>query len=367
MPATMNDIARVAGVSRQAVAAALNPGGTSKVSEKMRNRILHIAKLLNYIPNQAARHLKGVANHTIGVYGAPYAYAAEQTYFNELCQAFDRRGYNLITSYGISMEAAGYAVRNLLEKGIDGLIVTTAYNPLSAGLSSLIPSVFCPPARMENADIFIDHAAGMFLAAEHLLKRGCRKGIYLLPSRSRSVFSSPDREKCAGLRKAFDQYGKEFSTLTLEECSGKAAVLVDRLKQLAPDAVFCCNDYFAGRLIGTLLAHGIKVPEEIKVVGYDGLSFCDLCAIPLATVIQTIRKKAELTVELLLRRMTAGDTRAEPAMCAVKPYFQPSASCGEQNERLELFPIYDDQLSLEMMWEQNLLHAEEKNKKEKGL
>ena len=106
----MNDIARTAGVSRQAVAAALNPKGTSKVSEKMRNRILHIAKLLNYIPNQAARHLKGVANHTIGVYGAPYAYVEEQTYFNELSQAFDRHGYNLITSYGINKEAAERAV-----------------------------------------------------------------------------------------------------------------------------------------------------------------------------------------------------------------------------------------------------------------
>ena len=147
MPVTMNDIARTAGVSRQAVAAALNPKGTSKVSEKMRNRILHIAKLLNYIPNQAARHLKGVANHTIGVYGAPYAYVEEQTYFNELSQAFDRHGYNLITSYGINKEAAERAVRDLLGKGIDGLIITTAYNPLAeSGLRTLIPSVFCPPA-----------------------------------------------------------------------------------------------------------------------------------------------------------------------------------------------------------------------------
>lgn len=355
MPVTMNDIARTAGVSRQAVAAALNPKGTSKVSEKMRSRILHIAKLLNYIPNQAARHLKGVANHTIGVYGAPYAYVEEQTYFNELSQAFDRHGYNLITSYGINKEAAERAVRDLLGKGIDGLIITTAYNPLAeSGLRTLIPSVFCPPARIENADIFIDHAAGTFLAAEHLLEQGCRKGVYLSSFHNKSIFSNPGKEKFNGLKKAFELHGKPLSALTVEECSGKAEEIIRRLKKLAPDVVFCCNDYFAGRLISALLDHGVRVPEEIKVVGYDGLALCDLCAVPLATVIQPIRKKAELTVELMLKRIEAGDSDSEPAMTAVEPYFYPSASCGAKNEKLKEFPIYDDRPSLEMIWTQSL-------------
>lgn len=355
MPVTMNDIARTAGVSRQAVAAALNPKGTSKVSEKMRNRILHIAKLLNYIPNQAARHLKGVANHTIGVYGAPYAYVEEQTYFNELSQAFDRHGYNLITSYGINKEAAERAVRDLLGKGIDGLIITTAYNPLAeSGLRTLIPSIFCPPARIENADIFIDHAAGTFLAAEHLLKQCCQKGVYLSSFHNKSIFSNPGREKFDGLKKAFEQYGKPLSALTVEECNGKAEEIIRRLKKLAPDVIFCCNDYFAGRLISALLMHGIRVPEEIKVIGYDGLALCDLCAVPLATVIQPIRKKAELTVELMLKRIEAGDSDSEPARTAVTPYFYPSASCGAENEMLKEFPIYDDRPSLEMTWTQSL-------------
>lgn len=357
MSVTMNDIARAAGVSRQAVAAALNPKGTSKVSEKMRNRILHIAKLLNYIPNQAARHLKGMANYTIGLYGAPYAYVQEQTYFNELSMAFDRHGYNLITSYGMNKEAAERAVRGLLGKGIDGMIVTTQYNPLlESGLHSLIPSVFCPPARIENADVFIDHATGMFHAAEYLLKRGCNKGVFLPPLLDKSIFSSPGNEKYEGLQRAFKQYGKELCLLTVEECSGKADVLAARLKKLAPDAVFCSNDYFAGRLVSTLLEHGFRIPEEVKVIGYDGLALCDLCAVPLATVIQPIRRKAELTAELLLKRIREGNTEAPAEQIAVEPYFYPSASCGEPSRLLGEFPLYDDRPSLEMTWTEYFFH-----------
>ena len=96
------------------------------------------------------------------------------------------------------------------------------------------------------------------------------------------------------------------------------------------------------------------MPEEIKVIGYDGLALCDLCAVPLATVIQPIRKKAELTVELMLKRIEAGDSDSEPARTAVNPYFYPSASCGAENEMLKEFPIYDDRPSLEMTWTQSL-------------
>jgi|GEM_PF-1215512 DNA-binding LacI/PurR family transcriptional regulator len=354
MPATMNDIARAAGVTRQAVAAALNPKGTSKVSEAMRQRILEIVADLNYIPNQAARHLKGVSNHTIGVYGAPYAQVQEQTYFNELSVAFDRHGYNLVTSYGMNEKASGRAIRELLGKRIDGIIITTQYNPLhDSGLSGLVPSVFSPPARIEGADIYIDHAAGAASAAEYLLEKGCRRGIYVAPIFDRNIFGSPNREKYEGLLRAFKRRNRKLDILIMEECLGQADILIRKIREMAPDVIFCSNDYYAGRLVSALVTAGIRVPEEMKVVGYDGLALCDLCAVPLATVIQPIMKRAEASAKLLLKRIKEQDRRAEPADMALAPYFYPSKSCGAENEMLKIFPLHNTYSSLEMTWNEN--------------
>ncbi len=354
MPVTMNDIAQAAGVTRQAVAAALNPKGTSKVSEAMRQRILKIADNLNYIPNQAARHLKGVSNHTIGVYGAPYAQVQEQTYFNELSVALDRHGYNLITSYGMNDEAADRAVRELLGKRIDGIIITTQYNPLAgSGLDGMIPSVFSPPGRIEGADIYIDHAAGNSQAAEYMLQCGCKKGVYIAPAFDKSIFGNPNREKYEGLLRVFKKHGCPLEILTIEECAGEAETLLRKLRRMAPDVLFCSNDYYAGRLISALTGAGFKIPEELKIVGYDGLSFCDFCAVPLATVIQPTLKRAEATAELLLKRIAGKICQAEPANIAIAPYFYPSRSCAAENRTLEIFPLYDSFSSLEMTWNKN--------------
>lgn len=354
MSVTMNDIARAAGVTRQAVAAALNPKGTSKVSETMRRRILKIADDLNYIPNQAARHLKGVSNRTIGVYGAPYAQVQEQTYFNELSVALDRHGYNLVTSYGMDEDAAGRAVRELLGKRIDGIIITTQYNPLKEpGLSGVVPSVFSPPGRIEGADIYIDHAAGTARAAEYFMKQGCRRGLFVLPAPDRTIFGNPNREKYEGLLRTFKKYGARLHTLAIEDHGGKADVLVRQIRKLGPDVIFCSNDYYAGRLISTLTAAGVKIPEELKVVGYDGLAFCDFCAVPLGTVIQPVLKRAEATARLLLERIKEKNCAAEPAGIGIEPYFYPSKSCGAENKMLELYPIYNSFSSLELTWNEN--------------
>lgn len=355
MPVTMNDIARAAGVTRQAVASVLNSNGAKKVSDSTRQRILQIADELKYIPNQAARQLKGVSNRTIGVYGAPYAQIQEQTYFNELSIILDRQGYNLITSYGLNDEAAGRAIRELLGKRIDGIIITTQSNPLQeCGLSGMVPSVFTPPGWIEGADIYIDHAAGTAEAAEYLIKQGCRKALFITSMLCKDICSNSNREKYEGLRRVFSQYGKEPDILTVNECGGKSDILLARLREIAPDVIFCSNDYYAGRLISTLIHAGIRIPEDLKIVGYDGLAFCDLCAVPLATVIQPIRKRAEATAQLLQERINDKIVRSKSANIAIKPYFYPSKSCAAENRMLDIFPQYDSFTSLEMNWNRNL-------------
>ena len=354
MTFTMKDIAKIAGVSRQAVAAALNDVGTSKVSEKTRQHVRSIAEKLNYVPNQNAKRLRGGSSNTIGIYGVPYVSVLEQSVFHEISLELSRYGYNLTVSYGMGEMASKQAIRNLLSYGVDGIIVTTQDNPMTQFELNSVPYVFSPSAEVEGFDVVVDHAAGTREAMKALVAAGRKSTVFLAPTFMGGFYEEPNRQKYQGIVEGLKEIGMAPSILTVEECGGNGAAIVERLRQLAPDVLFCSNDYFAGRMLSLLLAAGIKVPDDMMVVGYDGLSICDICAVPLATVIQPLKKRAENVVRLLLERIKEGNRSPEPAGIRLPSYFYPSSSCGFTNEKIQELPLYNSFSMLEANWENRL-------------
>ena len=354
MAYTMKDIAKIAGVSRQAVAAALSDTGTSKVSEKTRERVRTIAEKLHYVPNQNAKRLRGGSSNMIGIYGVPYVSVLEQSLFLELSVELSRYGYNLTTSYGWGEKASEQAIRNLLAHGVDGVIVTTMDNPMTKFELDKVPYVFSPTAGVEDYDVVVDHAAGTCEAMKALVAAGRKSAVCLAPTFMGGYYEEANRQKYQGIGEGLKEIGVTPSILTVEECGGEGAVLVERLRQMAPDVLFCVNDYFAGRMVSLLLAAGIRVPDDMMVVGYDGLSICDLCSVPLSTVVQPLKKRAEIAVKLLLERIKEGNRSPEPAGIRLPSYFYPSASCGFSNEKIQKLPLYNLYSMLETNWENRL-------------
>ena len=354
MAFTMKDIAKIAGVSQQAVAAALNDTGTSKVSEKMRERVRAIAEKVHYVPNQNAKRLRGGASNTIGIYGVPYVSVLEQSLFFELSVALSNYGYTLIVNYGMGENATAQAMRSLLSQGVDGVIVTTMENPMTKFELDKVPYVFSPTAIVDGFDVVVDHAAGTREAMKALIAAGRKRVVCLSPTFPGGYYNEPNRQKCQGIIEGLKEIGVTPSILTVEECGGDGAVIVERLRQLAPNVLFCINDYFAGRMLLLLQAAGIRVPEDIAIVGYDGLSICDICAVPLSTVIQPQKKRAEIIVKLLLERIKEGNRSPEPAGIRLPSYFYPSTSCGFTNEKLQKLPLYNSFSMLETNWENRL-------------
>ena len=354
MAYTMKDIAKIAGVSRQAVAAALSDTGTSKVSEKTRERVRTIAEKLHYVPNQNAKRLRGGSSNMIGIYGVPYVSVLEQSLFLELSVELSRYGYTLTTSYGWGEKASEQAIRNLLAHGVDGVIVTTMDNPMTKFELDKVPYVFSPTAGVDDYDVVVDHAAGTCEAMKALVAAGRKSAVCLAPTFMGGYYEEANRQKYQGIVEGLKEIGVTPSILTVEECGGEGAVLVERLRQMAPDVLFCVNDYFAGRMVSLLLAAGIRVPDDMMVVGYDGLSICDLCSVPLSTVVQPLKKRAEIAVKLLLERIKEGNRSPEPAGIRLPSYFYPSASCGFKNEKIQKLPLYNSYSMLETNWENRL-------------
>ena len=354
MAFTMKDIAKIAGVSQQAVAAALSDRGTSKVSEKTRERVRAIAEKLHYVPNQSARRLRGGSSNMIGIYGVPYVSVLEQSLFLELSMELSRYGYNLTVNYGWGEKASEEAIRNLLSYGVDGIIVTTLENPMTKFELENVPYVYTPTAQMEGFDVVVDHAAGTREAMKALVAKGRKKTVFLVPTFMGSLYEKPNREKYQGVVEGLKEIGVTPTVLTIEECGGDGATIVEQLRQLAPDVLFCINDYLAGRMVSLLLAAGIRVPDDMMVVGYDGLSICDMCAVPLSTVVQPQKKRAEIAVKLLLDRIKEGNKAPTPAGIKLPSYFYPSASCGFTNEKIQQLPLYNSYSMLEANWENRL-------------
>ena len=354
MTFTMKDIAKIAGVSRQAVAAALNDKGTSKVSEKTRQRVRSIAEKVNYVPNRNAKCLRGGSSNTIGIYGNPYGSVLEQSLFYELSVELSRYGYSLTISYGWGENASEQSIRNLLAYGVDGIIVTARDNPMSKKEFDNVPYVYTPSAEAEGFDVVVDHAVGTREAMKALIAAGRKSTVFLTPTDMSGFYQEPNRQKFKGIAEALKEIGVTPTILTVEDYDGEGAVIVEQLRQIAPDVLFCINDYFAGRMVSLLLAAGIRIPDDMMVVGYDGMSICDMCAVPLSTVVQPLKKRAEVVVKLLLDRIKEGNRPHEPAGIRLPSYFYPSASCGFKNDKIQKLPLFNSFPMLETNWENRL-------------
>ena len=339
MAFTMKDIAKIAGVSQQAVAAALSDRGTSKVSEETRQRVRSIAEKLHYVPNKMAKRLRGGASNTIGIYGNPFASVIEQSLFHELSKELSHHGYNMTISYSFAEKPSEQAIRNLLSDGVDGIIVTSIENPMTQFKLDSVPYVFTPDAGVEGFDVVVDHAAGTREAMKALITAGRKSAVFLTPTFLGGIYQEPNRQKYQGIVEGLKEIGMTPSILTLEEYGGESAAVVERLRQMTPDVLFCSNDYFAGRMISLLLAAGIRVPDDMMVVGYDGLSICDMLAVPLSTIVQPLKKRAENAIKILLERIKKGNRSPEPADVRLPSNFYPSASCGFTNEKIQKLPL----------------------------
>ena len=353
MPVTLKDIADRLGVARQTVAIAMGQN-KGRVSDRLKSEIQRVANEMNYVPNFAAQRLKGVSTRTIGIYRRPDEYVLGQVFLSNLQLYFSQLGYSVVSCYSYD-EDSHMQVRRLLSQGVDGWL-DLEMSDYSLKLDSLdIPMVRCPYAAAGDFDFAVDHAAGTYEAMKTMLKCGRKRPLFLKTygNDDDSIIHKPSQRKLEGIRQAMEEAGEPMPVLELciSDKQRNGLLVVRELIRLKPDIIFCCNDYFAGRMVSLLIDAGVKVPDDIAVIGYDGLSLCDLCRVPLATIVQPMNLMAQKASELLVKLIKTRSCHATPARTLLKPVFYPSTSCGMENARLNDLPIYDSFLHLETVLE----------------
>ena len=329
------DVARLAGVSRATVSAVVN--GNKFVSDDLRVRVEQAIAQLGYRPDGIARSLKSSRTATIGLvipsieshFWAPVVRGAEAV--------LAESGYRLVLANtdeeGVRAEAA---LEGLLEHRVDGVLIAppagSQRRHYDAYLSSGRPLVCIERTvpGVETDYVGVDGHAGGFAAASHLLRLGRRRlGVLTLPL---DVLAS--RERLQGVRAALQA---EHLTLTDEqvvvgrfsEREGFAAA--QRLLECKPrpDALIAAGLRMTIGAFAALREAGLRIPEDVALIGYDETPWASLLTPPLTVVRQPARDLGRIAAEMLLRRLH-GEADEGPQSIVLQPELLVRGSCGRK-------------------------------------
>lgn len=332
MALTLEDIARLSHVSRSTVSRVIN--GDEKVNAETRQRVQDIIQQYNYQPNQAARRLAAGRTNILGlVIPTRVGSTFSDPYFSQVIQgvsnACNEQDYSLMLWLS-EPEHERRVLRQIVSNSlVDGVIVslTLADDPMIGSLQrSQVPFVVIghhPNLAVNSVDL--DQIQAAQQATQHLFTCGWRRIATI--SGPQNQIAGQDRLK--GYRLALAACGLTFDpTLVVNgdftEAGGYAAMR--SLLPSRPEAVFAANDMLAAGAYRALQEAGLKIPEEIAIVGFDDLPIASQLAPPLTTIRQPIHRLGQLAVERLIEILREPETPARQTI--LPPELLIRASCG---------------------------------------
>jgi LacI family transcriptional regulator, galactose operon repressor len=300
--ATIHDVAARAGVSVATVSRVLN--GKELVREETSRHVRAAAKSLRYVPNVAARSLSIRRSQTIGIV-LPDVHGE---FFSEVIRGIDlaarAQGYHILVSGSHSDPAQMLDVVDTMRGRVDGLVVMApdvTLAPLDEVRARAMPVVLLNSATANGDAITIDNYGGARAMMRHLHELGHARIAFVRGPQH----NADARERLRGFRHAMR--GMAVTATKALECSGdfteeSGFAAGHRLAELTPrpTAVFAANDSMAVGVLASLTAAGVKVPEEMSVVGFDDIPIARYVNPPLTTIRVDIAELGKCAFALLL-------------------------------------------------------------------
>lgn len=331
--ATMKDVARLAGVSTSTVSHVIND--SRFVSDEIRTRIMSAVETLNYSPSALARSLKVNQTHTIGM----LVTTSNNPFFAEVVRGVEQscyeRGYQLVLcNTAGDPQRMNHSLDTLLQKRVDGILMMCSES--HSDISSLFrrhPKI--PLVMMDwgpqgaQADLIRDNSEyGGYLATRHLLAQGHRQ-IAIITG---PLDKHPSLGRLQGYLRALNEAGitpdPAYQVEGDFDFSGGLCGMTQLLScNPRPTAVFCGNDVMAVGAYQVLHYAGLKVPEDMSVMGYDDIELARYLSPPLTTVHQPKEDLGQLAVDTLLARLH--DRNRDPAVIMLEPSLVRRASVAQ--------------------------------------
>jgi LacI family transcriptional regulator len=334
MPVTLADIARELGVSKMTVSRAIN--NDPRVSHETRERVLEVARRLNYHPNQYARALATNRSYMIGVVVPDLMHS----YFAEIWRGIESVarpvGYrNLICNTDEDAAKEMDEAEALLPR-TDGLIVASSLPPRKAAfyrrlikegakvvfIDRKLEGLRCPVVTTDDVQV------GM-LATEHLINLGHRRVGHL-----RGTAASTAAGRFEGYRRALARHRLPFDESLVRDCGFTEREGYDAMRAWlaagsVPGAIFAVNDPTAIGAMQALEEAGLRVGRDAALVGGGNIHYADMLRVPLTTVSWSRSDMGREAARLLLRLVEGKQTQAGKAeQVVLPPELIVRSSCG---------------------------------------
>lgn len=304
MAIKLTDVAKKAGVSPTTVSRVINNYGS--LSQKTIDKVNLAMKELNYQPNSLARSLQGKKTHLIGLIFPTVA----NPFYGELVEKVESKlfelGYKTILCDSADNREKEQQYINMLSANkVDGIIAGAHNLGITEYENIELPIVSFDRYLADGIPIVgSDNFQGGYLATENLYLHGGRK-IAILTGSNES--NSPTNERLNGYKSFIETKGLETKVFKFQSKNYSTTLKNMEIKRLLQneeiDSIFCTDDFTALLVYNNCQELGIKVPEDLKIIGYDGTKFIQTYFPQLSTMAQPISDFAELLVDLLVQRI----------------------------------------------------------------
>lgn len=310
-PVRMKDIAKDLGVSLMTVSKAMR--GASDISQATRKRVLKRVKELNYQPNMLARSLATRKSYTVGLVIPEMMHSYYAEVAKGLSTAILPSGYRLlISNFEADAELERREIQALLARQIDGLVISSFQKEGQTEIFDQITRSGVPYVLIDRGIpgleahyVGWDQPAYATLAIEHLMECGCTRIAYI---RYPPIDSGPARGD--GYWSTLKRHGIKVPGTYMISASYGDGTGYDAMRKLLtldprPDGVACHNDPVAARAIRAILDAGLRIPDDIAVIGVGNILYSDFLRVPLTTIDQRALLTGQRAGELLLRVMSS--------------------------------------------------------------
>ncbi len=322
---TIRNVAEDANVSVAAVSKVLRR--SYGVSDAMREKVEASIKRLGYRPHMAARGLRG-KTYTVGVVQNDLRNPYLPNIFDGIFEGFDGTGYQPLLGVGQSQEPLETALINaMIDRQMDGLIMIGPRLPsqridtFARQVPTCVLAHHCPEEQAFDTANF-DDQMGARLAVSHLVEQGCRRVVMLSQALPEPGTSDVIRQRELGFRQGLKHHGFDASSGLLHygefDPGATEAVIRDLLTKgnQRPDGLFCWSDMVALQVFEVARELGIRVPDELAVVGFDNTFDDRLRPVGLSSLNQSGHQLGLEAARLLLERI---EGRAEPVHTLYEP------------------------------------------------
>ena len=309
---SIREVAKRAGVSPATVSRVIN--GTANVDPAKKERVLTVIEETGFKPNELARALFKKSSKIIGV----IVPNIENAFFSELARAIDEEAYQnnyriLLCNSQNDTEKELLNIQTLSQLQADGIIIMTNSEGLAGKIGDCsVPFVILDrkiEGLNEIAFIEADHYKGGRMAMEHLLRCGCKNVVCM---RGPQKFSS-GQQRFLGYQDVCRENGLKEQWLDCDYDYEEGLHVAEKLLREYPDVdgILACNDMVAIAAYKILLNKGLRVPEDVQLMGFDNIRFSRLFAPEFSTIIQPIREMGTLAVQVIVRYANGEPIRKE--------------------------------------------------------